>query len=127
MKANKVELMFGFIDIWQENKQTERMFGKEAIMNKSNRQPKRVTDLITNRGVYVIVEYMNGYAAIDRNDIKNGKITKSLNGLQMHWTRSVSDTINEVVRIDKIRDLMDAGMTAEKAVREVFKQEGVIK
>lgn len=92
-----------------------------------NKQAKRVTDLITNRGVYVIVEYMNGYAAIDRNDIKNGKITKSLNGLQMHWTRSINDTINEVVRIDKIRDLMDKGMTAEKAVREVFKQEGVIK
>lgn len=98
-----------------------------AIMNESNRQPKRVTDLITNRGVYVIVEYMNGYAAIDRNDIKDGKILKSLNGLQMHWTRSISDTINEVVRIDKIRDLMDKGMTVEKAVKEVFKQEGVIK
>lgn len=104
----------------EENKMT-------AIMNKTNRQPKRVTDLITNRGVYVIVEYMNGYAAIDRNDIKNGKITKSLNRLQMHWTRSISDTINEVVRIDKIRDLMDKGMTVEKAVKEVFKQEGVIK
>lgn len=92
-----------------------------------NKQIKRVTDLITNRGVYVIVEYMNGYAAVNRDDIKNGVLTKSLNGLQMHWTRSLNETINEVVRIDKIRDMMDAGMSVEDAVKKVFKQEGVIK
>ena len=83
----------------------------------------KVTTLITNRASYIIVEYMGGYAAVDRKDISTtGKLMRKLNGLQMNWSKSLTQTINATVRADKIKDLVDAGMSVEDAVMYVFNQ-----
>lgn len=84
---------------------------------------KKITTLITSRSSYIIVEYMGGYAAIDRKDIKDGKLQKKLNGLQMNWSKTLNQTIAATVRADKIRDLMDIGMSVEEAVLKVFEDE----
>lgn len=84
---------------------------------------KKITTLITSRSSYIIVEYFGGYAAIDRKDIKDGKLQKKLNGLQMNWSKTLNQTIAATVRADKIRDLMDIGMSVEEAVLKVFEDE----
>ena len=82
---------------------------------------KKITTLITSRSSYIIVEYMGGYAAIDRKDISTvGKLMRKLNGLQMNWSKNLTQTINATVRADKIKDMVDAGMSVEDAVRYVF-------
>lgn len=85
---------------------------------------KKITTLITSRSSYIIVEYMGGYAAVDRKDISTaGKLMRKLNGLQMNWSKNLTQTINATVRADKIRDLMDIGMSVEEAVLKVFVDE----
>ena len=85
---------------------------------------KKITTLITSRSSYIIVEYMGGYAAVDRKDISSaGKLMRKLNGLQMNWSKNLTQTINATVRADKIRDLMDIGMSVEEAVLKVFVDE----
>lgn len=85
---------------------------------------KKITTLITSRSSYIIVEYMGGYAAVDRKDISTtGKLMRKLNGLQMNWSKNLTQTINATVRADKIRDLMDIGMSVEEAVLKVFENE----
>lgn len=84
---------------------------------------KKITTLITSRSSYIIVEYMGGYAAVDRKDISTaGTLMRKLNGLQMNWSKNLTQTINATVRADKIKDMVDAGMSVEDAVRYVFNE-----
>lgn len=82
---------------------------------------KYVTTFIYNGKEWKIVKYMKHFCAIPSEYIRNGKLTRSLNGLQMHAHATLDGCIDCIRNSENTRNLAEKNnISIELATRQYF-------
>ena len=80
-----------------------------------------LTTLTVRDDTFYIIKNGDYYCAVNTKDVKDGKTTRKLNGLQMFANKSIDRCIEEVRFATEVNYRMSQGMTFEDAVNDVCK------
>lgn len=82
-----------------------------------------IKNLTTSRGNYTVVwnDEHKAYFAINKNDIdENGRLTTEYNGIMGCANGNLSECIDERIKRDEIRTLIDNGLPFAEAFDKVY-------
>ena len=83
---------------------------------------KVITTVLIGDQKFVIVYHMERYCAVNTKYLdENGRLKKTLNGLQLHARSTLQECIDEVRMSVEVQQMTDKGMTIEEALREYHK------
>lgn len=81
-----------------------------------------VKNLHVGKENFAIVKNEEGfYLSINRKFIdSSGRVTRQLNGIEIHASKDVNKCINDTITSVKIRELVEAGYSIEDAIHLYF-------